>query len=192
MTTKEDLRAEILRRRAGRSTRERHDAGTAIADKVQRIDVVDRAPVVALYLSMGAEPPTWQLADQLLGRGARVLTPLVRPGHRLDWADYAGRDVLQNAAYGISEPATPSLGVEALRGADVIVLPALAVDRAGRRLGRGAGYYDRALTYASPVAARIAVVYDDELVAKVPTEEHDQPVHFVVTPARVWACTRAD
>ena len=191
MTAKETLRAEVLRRRADRDELHLKAAGTAIADLVPRVDAVKHASCVAVYLSMGSEPPTWPLVDLLRERAIRVLTPLVRPGHRLDWAEYAGRDRLRTAAYGISEPATPPLGVDAVADADVIVLPALAVDRDGHRLGRGAGYYDRALAHASPLAARIAVVYADELVAHVPTDEHDQPVHFAVTPGRIWACTAA-
>ena len=188
MTSKDDLRAEILRRRAARSEQDLDAASSAIVEQLPRIDVVDRAQCVATYLSMDTEPPTWQFADLLRERGVRVLTPLVRPGRRLEWAEYAGPDRLRTAAYGISEPATPPLGVDAVRDAEVIVLPALAVDRGGHRLGRGAGYYDRALAYASPVAARIAVVYDDELLAHVPSEAHDQPVHLAVTPTHIWAC----
>ncbi|HLS32316.1 MAG TPA: 5-formyltetrahydrofolate cyclo-ligase [Brevibacterium sp.] len=189
MTSKEALRAEILRRRADRDERQREAAGTAIADLLPRIDVVKRASCVALYLSTDTEPPTWTLADLLRERAVRVLTPLVRPGRRLDWAEYAGRGELRTAAYGISEPATPPLGPEAVGAADVVVLPALAIDRHGHRLGRGAGYYDRALAYTNPVAARIAVVYADELITHVPTEAHDEAVHFAVTPERIWACS---
>lgn len=189
MKTKESLRTEMLRLRAQRSPRECEAAEIAIADRLGRLDVVGDARCVALYLSMGSEPPTWAFADRLRTRGVRVLTPLVREGHRLDWAEYVGAERLRTAAYGISEPATPPLGAGAIAEADVVVLPALAADRAGHRLGRGAGYYDRALTYPNPVAARIAVVYDDELLAYVPTEAHDESVHLVVTPERIWSCT---
>lgn len=189
MMTKAELRTELLRRRASLSQQQLDAAGSAIADRIERIDAVRTARSIALYLSMTPEPPTWALADRLRERGVGVLTPLVRSGRRLEWAEYAGRERLRAAAYGISEPATPPRGVQAIGDVDAVVLPALAVDRLGHRLGRGAGYYDRALAYASPVAARIAVVYDDELVARLPTEDHDEPVHLVVTPERTWCCT---
>lgn len=189
MTSKGELRGEIQRARAERTRAQLDAAGAAITDRLLRLGAVGRASCVGLYLSMGTEPATWTAADRLRADGVRVLTPLVRDGRRLDWAEYGGRERLRTAAYGISEPDTPPLGVDAVSDADAVVLPALAVDRAGHRLGRGAGYYDRALTYASPVAARVAVVYDDELRAYVPTEDHDEPVHFVVTPERIWSCT---
>ncbi|UYM06637.1 5-formyltetrahydrofolate cyclo-ligase [Solicola gregarius] len=184
MSSKESLRAELLRRRAGLSPQARTDAATPIADRVQAFLEERHAMCVALYLSTGLEPPTWQLADRLVASGVRVLAPVTRPGHRLGWAEYAGPDAVRAAAYGISEPTSPLLGPEALRDADVVLLPALAVDPAGHRLGRGAGYYDRALVDVDAGTPLVALVFDDEVLTDVPTEPHDVPVDLVVTPVR--------
>ena len=85
--------------------------------------------------------------------------------------------------FGLLEPAGPRLGPGALAAADVVVVPALAVDRRGARLGRGRGYYDRALAHARPGAVLVAVVFDDELVDALPAEPHDRRVSAVVTPS---------
>ena len=69
---------------------------------------------------------------------------------------------------------------------ELVVVPALAVDRRGNRLGRGAGFYDRALAGSRP-ATVVAVIYDDELLDTVPAEAHDVPVHAVLTPAGLTA-----
>jgi 5-formyltetrahydrofolate cyclo-ligase len=75
------------------------------------------------------------------------------------------------------------LGVDAISSAELILVPALAVDRSGGRLGRGAGFYDRTLILAAPSAARIALVRDSELVDELPTEAHDVRMTGAVTPS---------
>ncbi|HEY4631940.1 MAG TPA: 5-formyltetrahydrofolate cyclo-ligase, partial [Blastococcus sp.] len=84
------------------------------------------------------------------------------------------------------EPHGPRLGATAVGTADVVVLPALGISRDGVRLGRGGGYYDRALRHVRPGAVLVAVVFDDELLDHLPAEPHDQRVTAVVTPSGGW------
>ncbi|MDP9461630.1 MAG: 5-formyltetrahydrofolate cyclo-ligase, partial [Actinomycetota bacterium] len=88
--------------------------------------------------------------------------------------------------FGLLEPLGPRLGPTAIGTADVIVVPALAVARDGVRLGRGGGYYDRALRHSRPDAVVVALVHDDELVDELPAEPHDHRVNAVVTPSGGW------
>jgi len=93
----------------------------------------------------------------------------------------------RRGALGIDEPTGPRLGPAAIADADAILVPALAVDRGGHRLGRGGGHYDRTLALlsrlrADPLPPRIALIYDDELLGAVPFDELDQPVTAIVTP----------
>ena len=81
---------------------------------------------------------------------------------------------LAPARHGLLEPIGPRLGPTAIGTADVVVVPALAVARDGIRLGRGGGYYDRALQHVRPDAVLVALVFDDEFVDELPTEPHDQ------------------
>ena len=83
---------------------------------------------------------------------------------------------------GLLEPGEPPRGVGAIARADAVLVPALAVDRAGNRLGRGGGSYDRALARVGPLIPLIALVYDGELVEHVPAEAHDVPVRAAVSP----------
>jgi 5-formyltetrahydrofolate cyclo-ligase len=78
------------------------------------------------------------------------------------------------------------LGPTAIGTAEVVVVPALAVDRNGLRLGRGRGYYDRALRHARPDAVLVALVFDEEFLDEVPAEPHDHRVTAVVTPSGGW------
>jgi 5-formyltetrahydrofolate cyclo-ligase len=105
-------------------------------------------------------------------------------GSELAWAVDTGR--LVPGRFGLLEPVGPRLGPTAIGTADVVVVPALAVSRAGVRLGRGGGYYDRALRHARDGALVVAVVFDDEVVDEVPAEPHDHRVDVVVTPAGGW------
>ena len=88
------------------------------------------------------------------------------------------------APFGLREPQEPWLPADAVADATAVLVPALAVDRAGARLGRGAGYYDRTLPLADPAARLIAVVRDDELVDEVPAEAHDVAMTHALTPRR--------
>jgi 5-formyltetrahydrofolate cyclo-ligase len=174
------------RLRAARSAlpaAERAAAGAALTARL-----LDAAPLlgvrrVAAYVPVGTEPGAVALLDALRDRGVEVLLPVALPDRSLDWAGYDGR--LMPAGHGLREPAGPRLGPAALAGVDVVLAPGLAVDRRGFRLGRGAGYYDRAL---AAVRAPVAVLlYDPELVEEdLPAEPHDRPVTAAVTPLLGW------
>jgi 5-formyltetrahydrofolate cyclo-ligase len=175
---KEQLRASILAARGQRTAPERDRAGVAIA--AHGLAEWPGAQTVAAYLSVRGEPPTATLLDGLASCGARVLLPVIE-GAVLEWAVYEGARTITAGPLGISEPIGARLGVDAVLAADVVVVPALAVDRHGNRLGRGRGYYDRALV--SVVAPIVAVVYDEELLDDVPIDAHDHPVDAVLRPA---------
>src|SRR5204862_6228792 len=125
-------------------------------------------------------PPGLEYA--LWKRGTYLRLPLLRPDGDLDWASYEGPDSLVAGPRGLREPGEPPRGVDAVARADVVLVPALAVDAAGRRLGRGGGSYDRALARGGPPVPVVALIYDDELVEQVPAEGHDVPVRATARP----------
>jgi 5-formyltetrahydrofolate cyclo-ligase len=112
-----------------------------------------------------------------------VLLPVLQPDGALDWARYTGE--LTDGPRGLREPTGPRLGQAAVAGADAVVVPAVAVDRRGVRLGRGGGSYDRALARVAPGVSVTALLYDGELVDLLPAEPHDRHVGAVVTPGGV-------
>lgn len=178
VATKEELRQFALERRSRRSTAEIRSAGSAIAGRASALAV--RADRIAAFLSTPTEPPTRQLLAALLAAGCEVIVPVII-GTRMDWTRYAVGIDVRTSKLGVDEPKGARLGKTALAEAGVVLVPALLVDRDGNRLGRGRGYYDRALTQVT--ARTIAVVYDDELVDQVPTEPHDRRVSGVLRPA---------
>jgi 5-formyltetrahydrofolate cyclo-ligase len=179
---KAELRAQVLARRSALPADQRAAAGTLIRDAVLAEPPVQMAGTIAAYYSIGAEPGTHGLVFALYKRGSYVLLPVLRPDGDLDWASYEGPDSMVPGPRGLLEPGEPPRGVDAVARADAVLVPALAVDGAGRRLGRGGGSYDRALARVGPLVPLIALVYDDELIEHVPTEGHDIPVRAVVSP----------
>ena len=180
---KDDLRARLLARRRGRSTAECAAAADAVAAAL--LDGLTGVGTLAAFVPDPVEPGYGRLPDAYTGLGARVLLPVIpSQGRILDWAVHTGD--LEAGRFGLSHPVGPRLGPTAIGTADVVVVPALAVDRAGIRLGRGGGYYDRALVHARPDAVLVTVVFDDERVDRLPREVHDRPVTAVVTPSGGW------
>jgi len=179
---KAELRAQILARRSARPGDQRTAAGQLIRDAVLAAPQVQMAGTVAAYYSIGTEPDTRGLVFALWKRGSYVLLPVLRPDGDLDWASYEGPDSLVPGPRGLLQPGEPPRGVDAVARADAVLVPALAVDPAGRRLGRGGGSYDRALARVGPLVPLIALVYDDEFVERVPVEGHDVPVRATASP----------
>lgn len=180
---KRSLRERVRAQRAGRPAEELERLARALAVVVTELPVVRTATCVAAYASMPGEPGTHILRAALTRHGIEVLLPVVRPDMTLDWAHDSGA-LQPGRGRGGPEPSGPRLGEEALARADVVLVPALAVDGLGRRLGQGAGCYDRALAHARRGAGVIALVFDEEVLDEVPAEPHDRRVDAAVTPTR--------
>lgn len=178
------LRKRLLAARAALPGERRGEAGRLLRDAVLDLPETQMAGTVAAYISVGTEPGTRSLVYALWKRGAYVLLPLLRPDNDLDWASYEGPDSLAAAARGLLEPTEPPRGPGAVASADLVIVPALAADRRGRRLGRGGGSYDRALARVGGSVPTVALLYDDELLDEVPAGPQDQPVRLVAQPAQ--------
>ncbi|MEU9999200.1 5-formyltetrahydrofolate cyclo-ligase [Streptomyces sp. NPDC050848] len=188
MTDKATLRRQLLAARAQLTGHDVESAAEGLARGARELAELAEAETVAAYVSVGREPGTRALLDVLRARGTRVLLPVLLPDNDLDWAAYEGAERLAKAGRGLLEPTGPRLGPEAVCAADVVLLPGLAVDERGMRLGRGGGSYDRVLARLARAGADPALVvllYANEVVARVPEEPHDHPVHAVVTPEGV-------
>jgi 5-formyltetrahydrofolate cyclo-ligase len=179
---KASLRASVLAARGALTSDQRGAAGRRLRDAMLALPEMQMAGTIAAYVSVGTEPDTRGLLFALWKRGTYVLLPVLLPGGDLDWASYEGPDSLAPGPRGLLEPTEPRRGVMAIKSADVVIVPALAVDRRGRRLGRGGGSYDRALARVGASILTIAPLYDGELVAGVPVADHDQPVRAVALP----------
>jgi 5-formyltetrahydrofolate cyclo-ligase len=151
------------------------------ADRAAQVPEVAAASCLACYIALPGEPDPAQLVTQI-AQDAVVVFPRLRPDGDLEFVR-PGTGTFVPGLRGTSEPADGK--VVQPGEIDVYVVPALAADATGGRLGRGGGAYDRALRRARPDALVVALLHDDEIVPQVPTEAHDQPVHVLVTEKRV-------
>jgi 5-formyltetrahydrofolate cyclo-ligase len=164
------------------------DPGTAsmIAAQLNQLTSDLHASTVAAYLPFGAEPNIGEFLESARVGAIRLLMPVSQPDGTLNWVEYTGESEV--GIFGFPEP----IGASAqLLDADLILIPASAADLHGNRLGKGRGFYDRALEGVPARVPLAAVVYDEELLDSVPVESHDHPVNYLVTPKRTVAVGNA-
>lgn len=178
---KATARAVLLRARAERMPEPDEDARRTAA----LLALAEPGTTVAAYVSFGTEPSTLGALDGWRRSGVRVLLPVVLPDRDLEFRVYDG--ALVPGRLGASTP-PPDAPVADLGEAAVVVVPALAADRTGGRLGRGAGSYDRALARLSDDTLTVAVVHPEELWPVVPTEDHDRRVRAVLAGHELVRC----
>lgn len=179
------LRDQVRAGRRRRPLEASAAAAAGVAEVALDWEPVRRAATVAAYVSVGSEPGTGLLLDALVAAGKRVIVPVVRRDRDLDWVAYTGPDDLEPAVRGLLEPSGPRLGVDAVRTADVVLAPGLAVSPTGDRLGQGGGYYDRVLPRVPSGTPVAIVLFDDEVGLDVPTDPHDVRVGFALTASGV-------
>jgi 5-formyltetrahydrofolate cyclo-ligase len=182
--SKAELRATILLARRGVTPQQHDIEARALVHHLSAL--VTDAQTVCGHVPVGSEPGSIELIDSLHRRGVRVLLPVARGDttgvpQPLQWGEYRPGQLVE-APFGLREPAQPWLGADAVADAAVILVPGLAVDRTGVRLGRGAGFYDRCLPLADAAALLVAVVRDDELVDRLPAEPHDVHMTHALIP----------
>ncbi len=177
---RERIRAARRSRDAAQRARDAASLTAAVLDLTARVD----GPICA-FLPVDVEP--WEAAgvEALRTAGHEVLLPVVvQRGAPLDWARYTGPDGLVPAPFGLREPAGPRLGPDAVGRARLVLVPALAVDRRGVRLGQGGGFYDRTLPRAAAGVPLVAVLGEGELVDALPAAPYDRRVTAAVLPGR--------
>jgi 5-formyltetrahydrofolate cyclo-ligase len=177
---KQVVRRTALTRRARLTERERDDAAGRIAERALELPELAGASSVLGYASFGSEVPTDPLLGRLLGSGVRLLLPWV-DGERLRAAEVGSLEELAPGFRGIREP---SGRVPVDPDVDAVLVPGVAFDAAGRRLGYGGGFYDSLLRTLAPGVSRIGLCFEVQIVDEVPADPDDQPVDIVVTDAR--------
>jgi 5-formyltetrahydrofolate cyclo-ligase len=180
---KRGWRARLLAARAELSRGELDIAAEALRRHVlERLGGTRR---IAAYVPAGREPGSLRMLDALRDGGTEILLPVV-VADGLDWARYEGQVGLRPGPLGTRAPSGSRLGPGALAAVDAVLLPALAVDHGGVRLGRGGGYYDRALAVVPTGRALVALQHDGEFVPRLPADPWDRTVTAAVSPITGW------
>ena len=174
MMTKKELRQMIRQRKQQRSLGE----SSAFISRLKDNSHFAHARTLLLYSALPDEVPTQALIDELAAQGKTVLLPRVISDTDMELRRYSGPADLQQGSFGIWEP-TGELFTD-YDTIDVAVIPGMAFDNEGHRLGRGKGYYDRFLANLSPTTYKIGLCFSWQRVDHVPTDAHDIPMDEVI------------
>ena len=193
-----EMRAELRRARAALDADEQRDAARRIARHLLELDLLAGSGTLGTYLPTDGELDPNLALDELRARGWRVALPIVEADRSMRFARWDADATLVPNRYGIDEP-EPPLQAVAFDELDVVLVPCVAVDSDGNRLGFGVGFYDRAfarpgLTAADPApdattpprrAVLVGVVHDIQVVDRIEPDPWDVPMDLVVTGSRV-------
>lgn len=174
-----DARKRVLRRRFSSEPAPSLEDAAVAQRRVLALPGVREARTVALYAATAAEMPNELIFEELVRRGARVALPRVS-GRELELHLVGSMAELAPGFHGIREPRATSPSVEPTQ-VDAFVVPGVCFDRAGARLGRGGGFYDRLLARAGAGALRVGLCRSSRVVAEVPFAEGDATMDLVVT-----------
>jgi 5-formyltetrahydrofolate cyclo-ligase len=180
---KRALRTQMLARRRSLSAADRDVASSVIQERLLTRPEFSRARVVALYAPLHNEVATDGLFRAARLAGTTVLYPAV-VGDGLEFRQVDEAEQLRPGAYGIPEPG-PDCPAWDPGGAELVVVPGIAFDLAGHRVGYGKGYYDKALHRLEGQGRLVGLCYDFQLVAELPGEPHDVQMDLVITEERV-------
>jgi 5-formyltetrahydrofolate cyclo-ligase len=183
---KQALRTTALAARRAMTNDERAIASIAIAERLLALPELAETRTVLLHAALRDEVDLAAVIGPLLARGVRTLFPRVR-GTELELVAAADLRTLQLGYRGIMEPVGPAIDPTVI---DAAIVPGVAFDPQGGRLGQGGGHYDRLLPRLPPDAVRIGVCFACQVVPAVPREPHDVPMHLVVHERRTHRATR--
>lgn len=181
------LRSARTRQAESFATSEGKDRAREVTEALtdHALEAIGDARTVAAYVSEDDEPATGRILATLQGNGVRVLLPVLGPGLARAWAYFRGFDDLEQRAPGRPlEPSGPILAADAIKDAEAVLVPSLAVDGLGTRLGQGGGWYDRMLALIDDEVPTFAMLFTHELIRdrNLPRAEFDVPVKAVITP----------
>lgn len=186
---KNALRKKILEERSRLSEKERDGRDAAICAKLFELPEFIEAELVMAYMDFRGEAGTADIIAGCFKRGKRVALPVMSAqdgdGYKLDAFETTPGGVLLRNRYGISEPGPDTAKRVAEADIGLVVVPGVAFDMKGYRLGYGAGFYDRFLTGLRPGCRTAGIAYDLQMADAIPAEGHDIPMDIIITESRV-------
>jgi 5-formyltetrahydrofolate cyclo-ligase len=187
---KNAIRQDIIQKREELGDLEKNEKSLAISKRLFGIDEFKKSKVVFCFLSTFFEVQTEKIIRESLRLGKQVLVPLLDPeGGNLQASRIPSMDIdFMIGKYGIKQPTLKLRDIVAFSSIDFVVVPGLAFDNIGNRIGYGAGFYDKFFKKISSGVTRVAVSYDFQLLNLVPHSDLDEPVHFLITETQALRC----
>jgi 5-formyltetrahydrofolate cyclo-ligase len=168
------------------SAADRELASSQIAERVNELLATIGGRTVALYAPKGSEVGTWLVDEHVRAAGGRVVYPRIADDARVLEFHEVAPEQLVASRFGLREPRIDWRNHVGLIEIDTFVVPGLAFDRAGGRVGWGHGHYDATLAAAAPTAVRIGLAFECQLVDHVDRDPHDLAMHYVVTEVATY------
>lgn len=181
--TKAQVRLRLLHQLRQQGEGNRRRRSEAIWRKVRRLTAFRRAKTVCCYVALPYEVQTWDFIEDMLAQGKRVVVPVMQPrSKRLSLSEVRDPDAeLAPGPFGVWEPAAQARHPVPLRAVDLVLVPGVAFDRRGHRLGHGEGYFDRFLARLPRRVPTVGLAYRFQLLPQLPTDAHDHAVDAVLT-----------
>ncbi len=187
---KRELRKQILAERMALSNEEATAKSQKIAKKLEELPEFGKAGLIMFYLDFRNEVQTTELLKRALAEGKRVVIPItVRETSTLIPSEIINfPDDLTSGTWGILEPKKECVRPIDPSEIDMVIVPGVSFDPKGNRMGYGGGFYDRFLLRTKPGATFVALAFELQIRENVHPEEHDHPVHYVITEERAIKC----
>ncbi|NLK00858.1 MAG: 5-formyltetrahydrofolate cyclo-ligase [Clostridia bacterium] len=184
---KEEIRKTIDQIRTAMSKNEVEVKSAKIEERLYGTQHYQSAVTIMTYVSFHNEVGTRNIMSACFDDGKNVVVPICGPNYTLLPVKIKGFEDLEPGTMGILEPTKKKVIVDINR-LDLILVPGIAFDRMGNRVGYGLAYYDRFLKKFSPSTVKIALAYDFQVVPSVPHEKHDQVVDLIITEKEIIHC----
>jgi 5-formyltetrahydrofolate cyclo-ligase len=183
---KNDIRKNIKRIRDRLSDSFVRDNSKLISDKVFSLNAIKEASVVLTYYSINNEVNTHEIIEKLTFMNKKVALPICRPDKTdLAISIISSTTELKPGSFGIMEPDPDNLSLVKPEEIDIVLVPGIAFDRRGNRIGYGKGYYDRFLQVFKPSQLKIGLCFDFQLFDELPSDSNDVPVDCIITESSV-------
>ena len=181
--TKGQLRKQLLRQLKQQREDVRNRESEAIRRKVFRLTAFRRAKTICCYVALPYEVQTWRMIEDMLSKRKRVVVPVVQPGtKRLRLSEVRDPATeLAPGAFGVREPVRKAFRPVPIRDLDLVLVPGIAFDRLGHRLGHGHGYFDRFLARIPKETPTVGLAFRFQVLNRLPTASHDHPVQTILT-----------
>jgi 5-formyltetrahydrofolate cyclo-ligase len=180
----------MLALRNSKPTAELDQLSSRITARLLDLPTLKEARIISTYLDIGSEVRTRGLVEWAVGNSKKIIVPVVdKAQQRLIFSEFRTPEELERGAHGIQEPKREFRRPIALEQADVILVPGVAWDQKGFRIGYGAGYYDRSINALRTHVTTIGLAYEFQFISNVPRSRYDRRVDRIVTESRIIETT---
>ena len=191
---KQEIRKKMLGIRRLQHKETRRKRSLMIWKRLKSMDEFARAGSVLFYLSLPDEVDTEKMIKESIRMGKKVMVPVTNTGNRTirpSWLKNYEKELEPGPYGGILEPKSECRRIAGKDKVKLVIVPGIAFDRSGARLGFGAGFYDRFLK-GFKHSASVGLAFDFQITPKLPRRPHDVPVGIIVTPSRVITCGKKE